>query len=113
MLTGLATGGTISISREDEIFTVVFDLITPEDNHIRGSWTGPLADYISDFTSGSGVEKLDSDLTGKIIGGKGCIHAPADAHVYNLSGLETSKDNLCPGLYLVKYGTNTTKVVVR
>lgn len=112
-LVGLATGGTITISRKDEIFTVIFDLTTPEENHIRGSWTGPLADYISDFTIDNSVEKLDSDLTDRIRSGKGYIDAPENAHIYNLSGVEIGNENLRPGLYFVKHDTNVTKVIVK
>lgn len=48
-----------------------------------------------------------------IYGGQGCIHAPENAIVYDLNGMKLNKDKLSPGIYLVKYGPKTVKVMVR
>ena len=37
----------------------------------------------------------------------------APARYYNLQGIEISADNLCPGVYIVKQGSNVTKMLVK
>ena len=49
----------------------------------------------------------------QISGGIGCVIAPAGAVVRNLSGQQLRNENLTPGIYLVSYGNETVKVVVR
>ena len=43
----------------------------------------------------------------------GCIEASEGARVYNLNGIETGKENLPAGIYLVRLGQQVRKVVVR
>lgn len=111
-LTGLATGGTIDISRDGDTFTVVFDLTTPEENHITGTWIGPIAEFITDMGSEASVGELP-DGQQSIRGGRGCVYAPENARVYNIAGIETGRSNLAPGLYMVVSGGNAKKVVVK
>lgn len=49
----------------------------------------------------------------EIRGGIGSIDAPEGALVYSMSGVLVQKDGLAPGVYLVKYGSRTAKVLVR
>lgn len=111
-LTGLATGGTIDISRDGDTFTVVFNLTTPEENHITGTWTGPIAEFITDMGSEASVGEL-TDGQQSIRGGRGCVYAPENARVYNITGIETGRSNLAPGLYVVVSDGNAKKVVVK
>lgn len=48
-----------------------------------------------------------------IFGGNGCITAPENAKIYNLSGVETGRENLPAGIYIVTTPGATAKVVVR
>lgn len=49
-----------------------------------------------------------------ISGGKGCINAPVGAQVFDMQGhLMSSAESLSAGLYLVRYGSRTVKVLVR
>lgn len=61
----------------------------------------------------SGVEDIFDGTIGDIRGGIGCIIAPEDARIFNVGGFETSKDNLPAGVYIVKLGNRTSKVIVR
>ena len=108
---GLAADGTVKVSRDGDIFTFDFDLVTPENDRMTGRWTGPIADYIEDF-SPEGVAS-PAIGSGAIRGGKGCITAPAGARAYNLSGAMTGLSNLPAGIYIVRSGNETAKVVVR
>jgi|GEM_PF-6265164 len=112
LLTGLAVNGTITISREGDDSTVVFDLVTPENNTITGSWTGPIADFIEDWTYEDSMDEIGV-APSSISGGFGCINAPADVRAFTLSGQETGLSGLTPGLYLVRHEGRTVKVIVR
>lgn len=63
--------------------------------------------------NGLGVASLFGGDDVVIKGGVGCVIAPDDALVYNLAGMKVGKENLSKGLYLVRYGNKTVKVVVR
>ncbi len=60
----------------------------------------------------SAVEGIGAELP-VIYGGKGEIIAPEGARVYTLSGVETGKQNLAPGVYIVVTPGVTAKVIVR
>jgi M6 family metalloprotease-like protein len=64
----------------------------------------------SDYTSG--VAEIVAD-DAEIYGAEGRVVAPVAAKVYNLSGMETTKENLPAGIYLVRYANKTVKVVVK
>ena len=111
-LTGLATGGTITISKaagEGE-YTIDINFTTPEGNTVTSTWTGKLADGIADKTSG--VEGIEADGI-MVRGGIGAISAPAGAEIFNLSGIQTGSDNLPAGIYVVRYNGKTAKVIVK
>jgi len=62
----------------------------------------------------SGVESIAAeDALSPVIGGKSCIIAPADAQIITLAGIATGRDNLAPGIYLVRTAQKVYKVVVR
>lgn len=61
----------------------------------------------------TGVEDIVIGADNAIFGGVGCVIAPENAKVYNLSGIETGKDNLPAGIYIVKVADKTRKVVVK
>ncbi len=49
-----------------------------------------------------------------ISGGKGCIHAPEGSQIFDMQGKRlSSAQSLAPGLYLVVYGSQKAKVLVR
>ncbi len=52
-------------------------------------------------------------LDGTVKGGYGCVEAPEGARVFNISGVETGKDNLPAGMYIVTLGGESVKVVVK
>ena len=111
-LTGLATGGTITISKaagEGE-YTIDVNFTTPEGNTVTSTWTGKLADGIADKTDG--VEGIEADGI-MVRGGIGAIEAPAGAEIFNLSGMQTGSDNLPAGIYVVRYNGRTAKVIVK
>lgn len=60
----------------------------------------------------SGVEQL---TTGdfQVRGLKGAIEAPENAEIFNISGMAAGRENLPAGIYIVRYGSKTQKVVVR
>lgn len=60
----------------------------------------------------SAVDEIATEIPA-IYGGAGCITAPADARIYNLSGIETGRENLPAGVYIVTVPGATVKVVVR
>lgn len=111
-LTGLATGGTITISKaatEGE-YTIDINFTTPENNTVTAKWTGDLPSVMVDSTDG--VEGIEADgIT--VRGGIGSIEAPAGAEIFNLSGIQTGSDNLPAGVYVVRYNGKTTKVIVK
>lgn len=51
--------------------------------------------------------------TEAIYGTYGSIVAPADAQIYNMSGMKVANGNLPAGIYLVRNNGKTTKVVVK
>ncbi len=61
----------------------------------------------------SGVESIIATGDADIYGAEGYVVAPAEARVFNLNGMETSKENLPAGIYLVRYAGKTVKVVVK
>ena len=81
--------------------------------------------FASDFTYGmvnaefefgyglslSAVESIENDVVIYVMNRN--IIAPADAKVYNVQGIETGRENVAPGIYVVVYQNNVTKVHVR
>lgn len=61
----------------------------------------------SNAVDGIGEDSVD------IYGGVGCIHAPEGAEVFDMSGKRLAADSLAPGVYVVRYGSLTVKVLVR
>lgn len=49
----------------------------------------------------------------EIVGGVGCIIAPDGAEVFDMTGSTVSASSLAPGLYIVRYGSISRKVLVR
>lgn len=106
---GLATEGSITVTKEGNEHKFVFDLVTPEGHKMTGSWQGVVADYVSDYTSG--VETIGNDVV--IAGGKGRVIAPAGAEVYTLSGVRTGSESLAAGCYIVRNNGTVKKVMVK
>lgn len=107
---GLAKDGTITITKDGDNYTVKFDLVSVEGHKITGEWTGDLISAITDYTSG--VENIEVK-TDAIYGGTGCVYAPADAAVFTISGMIVGRNNLAPGIYIVKSGNTVKKVCVK
>lgn len=107
-------------------------LSTTIDNISEGAWTQSFTVWVrayngipasatsnkivftpADLPEGSGVGEVEMEVP-VVFGGTGCIHAPENAKVYTLGGIETGKDNLPAGIYIVKTETGfTAKVIVR
>ena len=107
----LAYGGTITVSQVGEDVLFEFDLINAEGNKMTGSWKGNAAAYIENFGGSTSVKSIKEGV--KIFGGKGFISAPEDAEVYSMNGVRVDKNNLVPGIYLVKSNNTVKKVVVK
>lgn len=60
-----------------------------------------------------GVNGIDIDNDFNIEVENGNIIAPEGAQVFNMSGIAAGTQNLTPGVYIVRYGAKTVKVVVR
>lgn len=58
-----------------------------------------------------GVEGIEQDVVIRVVNRN--IIAPALAKVYNVQGYEVGKENVAPGVYMVVYNNNVTKVHVR
>ena len=43
----------------------------------------------------------------------GCLYAPAGSEVYTIDGRKADADRLSTGLYIVKSGTETVKVLAK
>lgn len=81
--------------------------------------------FASDFTYGmvnaefefgyglslSAVESIENDVVIYVMNRN--IIAPAEAKVYNLQGIETGRENVAPGIYVVTYQNQVTKLHVR
>lgn len=111
---GLASDGTIKITRNGDVFTFAFDLLTPENRRMTGSWSGPIADYILDTTEDDGIDNVGAGADAAVIcGGDGCVDAPAGAQVWNVAGMPVGRTGLPAGVYVVKSGHTVKKVFVR
>lgn len=78
-----------------------------------GSWQTQLVSPA--FSIGeTSIETIERDVDAPAIfaAGNGIV-APDGARVYTLSGIETERHNLAPGLYIVVAGERTVKVAVR
>ncbi|MDE6272105.1 MAG: M6 family metalloprotease domain-containing protein [Muribaculaceae bacterium] len=60
----------------------------------------------------SAIDGIEAEIP-VIYGGKGEVIAPEGARVYSLNGVETGRQNLAPGVYIVVTPGVTAKVVVR
>lgn len=64
-----------------------------------------------ELSENTGVEDIIAD--GTVMAGPGCILAPAEAEVYNLQGMRVGRDNLPAGVYVVRLGDKSVKLMVR
>lgn len=87
-----------------------FDLRVILDNGEGGTVTETIspAFRVDDL---SGVEAVNGDTVIYVRGND--IIAPADARIYDMAGVETYRENLAKGIYLVCVGGYTKKVIVR
>lgn len=60
----------------------------------------------------SGVEVIETEAT-VVYTGPGCIYAPEGAKIYNLNGIETGRENLPAGIYIVIVDGKSIKVAVK
>ena len=62
---------------------------------------------------GAAVDAVDSDSF-EVSGGIGCIYAPEGSQIFDMQGhLMASAQSLSAGLYIVRYGSRTVKVLVK
>lgn len=111
---GLAESGTITITRDGDDYTFDFDLVTKEGDRVKAVWSGPIAQYVEDYSvpDPNSVESIDA-APGMIKAGKGFIETPAGAAVYDMTGARVASEGLAPGVYLVRHEGKTSKVMVR
>ena len=64
-----------------------------------------------EWTKPTGVEGIDAE-SGIFIE-NGCLYAPAGSEVYTIDGRKADADRLSTGLYIVKSGTETVKVLAK
>ena len=112
---GLAESGTVTITKTDEEgnYRFDFDVTTFEGKHVTGYYEGNVADCVVDYSKNAAVEGLPSDSSILIKGGKGEIVAPAEAKVFTLHGVQTGRENLPAGIYIVRCGAESVKVIVK
>lgn len=121
---GLATGGTIKVEdKGDGIFHFDFNLTTPEGATLTGQWEGELKKYITDYTDGiiaaaassdsevkvlRGTIYVDSQMTGNV-----SVFTANGAKVGSARGSHVEINTPSKGLYFVKCGDKTQKVLVK
>ena len=69
------------------------------------------AEFALNYQVATSVESIENDVVIYVMNRN--IIAPADAKVYNVQGIETGKENVAPGIYMVVYQNKVTKVHVR
>lgn len=113
---GLAVGGTITATSigmpGDGNMRFDFDLIANNGTKMLGSWEGNVIGKI-DGIEFIGIDeiRLEEEI---VIGMEGHIVAPEGTEIYTISGTRTGKENLRPGIYIVRFkGGNSTKVIVK
>lgn len=113
MLTGLCTDGTITVSKGEnaEEYSVVFDLVTPENKTVKAKWSGRLGDYVADYAYDSIKGVADDGFSVTARGGS--IEAPEGAEVFTISGMRVGRDNLPAGVYVVRHGGKSQKVIMK
>lgn len=122
-MVGLSAGGTITVTdKGNGVFKFDFDLTTLEKAHLTGSWEGEIAKYITDFTTGISGASVSG---GKVSVSGNIIHVSnfdsQEVQVYSLDGKRIAGGNgenlevTVPfqGLYLLKCGGRTSKIVVK
>ena len=66
----------------------------------------------SELESENGIAQVTPDEIG-VSAGHGYITAPEGAEIYNISGTRTGADNLPAGIYIVRVGNTSAKVLVK
>lgn len=100
------TVGNISASQWEQPFKIYVRVV----REIPSSEISNVIEFIPEQLSA--VNEIESD--GILIrGGVGCIEAPLGAEIYSVSGMAVGYDNLPAGIYVVRYGSKVSKVVVR
>lgn len=112
---GLAAGGTINVAPIGDIkdgnLKFDFNLTTEQGGKMTGSWSGNVYGKIEGLEP-AGVEDITDDNQ-PIMGLSGCIVAPSDAQIFTISGTVSGRDNLQPGIYVVRHNGNVKKVIVK
>ena len=67
----------------------------------------------NDLEAVTGIDGIENDAQFTVLGGKGVIYAPADAEIYNMQGVRCPSEGLAPGMYIVRYGRNVAKALVK
>lgn len=98
----------ISASMKEDLFSAY---VRPSVKVPSEKTSNIISFYINDI---SGVESIDSDNAEmNVFGGKGFIEAPENAEIYTLSGVRAGRENLAPGVYIVRMAGKTVKVFVK
>lgn len=100
------TVGNISASQWSQPFKVYVRVV----RDIPSSEISNVIEFIPEEMSAVSEIEVDNVI---IRGGVGCIYAPTGAEIYSVNGMRVGRENLSAGIYVVRYGSNVRKVVVR
>lgn len=122
-LVGLFSDGTITVTdKGDGIYRFDFDFTTPEGAHLTSAWEGVLKDYITDYTSGiaSPLSKnIGVSVDGRNINYSGAentmveLFAANGARIATATGSHATLTAPTAGLYIVKVGDKSSKLLVK
>jgi len=106
------TGNTVTYSLTSGMIKQTFNVsVRPYKDNIP-SVEETVHSYIPNESAA--VESIGSDATdAEIYGAEGRIEAPADAQIFNISGISVRNENLPAGIYIVNYRGRTAKVMVK
>lgn len=96
----LITDDLVGVNKDYAGFAVMFNT-TPEIFYTKVGEPGTVS------VDGIAVEESE------IYGANGYVVAPQGAQVYNMAGMRVANEGLAAGIYLVRNGNKTVKVVVR
>ncbi len=71
-----------------------------------------IQEFVANEVNVSGVDSVESEVA-VIYGTVGAIVAPEGARAWSANGVETSLDNVAPGMYIVRYKDVVKKIIVK
>ncbi|MBD5218612.1 MAG: hypothetical protein HDS73_09050 [Bacteroidales bacterium] len=110
-LTVTASEGTVAIDNAAQ--TLTWTAASADGvNKVTFNFDKKIRMYGFNIETGSdSVEDIEESQAVFVIGNS--IVAPEGSHIYHINGVETNGSNLAAGIYVVRYGNKTAKVVVK